>query len=238
MRHSGPPPVRTALVAASVLAWGVLAWMAVDMAHPLVQLTMPGGARWSPANLAAIYTMWAVMMAAMMLPSALPVVQAFVRLSLVQGDGGRAFAFVAAYLLTWAAFSAVATAAPGRAAVKAARSMRDAASTGKDREFPGHCVFGGCSHSATHRRQDAARAARRASGPLIGARHPDQSEMARDLAADLLHDGRIRCGCIVDVDGERSRVTAERHDERVDAHVSKFLGAGDHLVGLLAQPDE
>ena len=109
MRHPGPPSVRTALAAASVLAWGVLAWMALDMANPLVQLTMPGGARWSGANVAAIYTMWAVMMAAMMLPSALPVVQAFVRLSLGQGDGGRATAFVAAYLLTWSAFSAVAT---------------------------------------------------------------------------------------------------------------------------------
>ncbi|HEY1226165.1 MAG TPA: DUF2182 domain-containing protein [Ramlibacter sp.] len=94
----------------SVLAWALLAWMAVDMANPLVQLTMPGGARWSASNIAAISTRWAVMMAAMMLPSALPVVQAFVRLSLQQGDGGRAFAFVAAYLLTWSAFSAVATA--------------------------------------------------------------------------------------------------------------------------------
>jgi len=51
-----------------------------------------------------------VMMAAMMLPSALPVVMAFVRLSLGQRDSGRASAFVAAYLMAWAAFSAVATA--------------------------------------------------------------------------------------------------------------------------------
>ena len=110
MRQPGPPSVRNALVAASVLAWGALAWMAVDMGNPLVQLTMPGRAHWSASNVAAIYTMWSVMMAAMMLPSALPVVLAFVRLSLRQGDGGRASAFVAAYLLTWSAFSAIATA--------------------------------------------------------------------------------------------------------------------------------
>lgn len=109
MRHPGLPPVRAALVAASVAAWALLAWMALDMAHPLVQLTMPMGARWSAANAAAIFTMWAVMMAAMMLPSALPVVMAFVRLSLGQRDSGRASAFVAAYLMAWAAFSAVAT---------------------------------------------------------------------------------------------------------------------------------
>ncbi len=110
MVHPVPPSVRTTLVAVSVLAWALLAWMAVDMANPLVQLTMPGGARWSASNVAAICTMWAVMMAAMMLPSALPVVLAFVRLSLARGEGGRASAFVAAYLLTWAAFSAVTTA--------------------------------------------------------------------------------------------------------------------------------
>ena len=110
MRHAGLPSVRAALVAVSLLAWALLAWMAVDMAHPLLQLTMPGGAHWSAANVAAIFVMWAVMMAAMMLPSAQPVVQAFVRLSLGRGEAARATAFVAAYLATWAAFSAVATA--------------------------------------------------------------------------------------------------------------------------------
>jgi predicted metal-binding membrane protein len=110
MRYPESSSVRTVLIAVSLLAWLLLAWMALDMAHPLVQLTMPGGARWSASHLAAIFTMWAVMMAAMMLPSALPVVLAFVRLSVRQAEPGRASAFVAAYLLAWAAFSALATA--------------------------------------------------------------------------------------------------------------------------------
>jgi predicted metal-binding membrane protein len=110
MRYPGLPSVRAALITVSLLAWSLLAWMALDMGHPLVQLTMPGWARWSASNVAAIFTMWAVMMAAMMLPSALPVVLAFVRLNLQQGETGRAYAFVAAYLMTWTAFSAVATA--------------------------------------------------------------------------------------------------------------------------------
>jgi predicted metal-binding membrane protein len=110
MRQPGLLSVRNALVATSVLAWAALAWMALDMAHPLVQLTMPGGASWSASNVAAIYVMWSVMMAAMMLPSALPVVLAFVRLSIARGDRDRACGFVAGYLLTWAAFSAIATA--------------------------------------------------------------------------------------------------------------------------------
>lgn len=110
MRQPSLHSVHTALIAVSLLAWSLLAWMAVDMADPLVQLTMPGGPRWSASNAAAIFTMWAVMMAAMMLPSAAPVVLAFVRLSVQQRENGRATAFVAAYLMTWTAFSALATA--------------------------------------------------------------------------------------------------------------------------------
>lgn len=97
------------LVAASVAAWALLAWMALDMGDPLVQLTMPGTPHWSALNLGALFAMWAVMMAAMMLPSALPMVQAFVRLSLQQGQAARATPFVAAYLLVWSGFSALAT---------------------------------------------------------------------------------------------------------------------------------
>jgi predicted metal-binding membrane protein len=100
----------TIVLAASVAAWALLAWMAFDMAHPWVQLTMPGWAQWSLANVLAIFVMWAVMMAAMMLPSALPMIVAFVRLSLRQGEPGRARMFVGAYLLVWTGFSAAATA--------------------------------------------------------------------------------------------------------------------------------
>lgn len=98
------------LLAASLLAWALLAWMALDMAHPLVQLTMPGWARWTVGNVAAIFAMWAVMMVAMMLPSALPMISTFVRLHVQSGEPARAGAFVAAYLLVWTAFSAAATA--------------------------------------------------------------------------------------------------------------------------------
>ncbi|HEX7890207.1 MAG TPA: DUF2182 domain-containing protein [Ramlibacter sp.] len=99
------------LIAGAIVAgWALLAWMAFDMGHPLVQLTMPGNAEWSALNVAAMFVMWAVMMAAMMLPSALPVVSTFVRLNTRQGERGRARAFVAAYLLAWSAFSVLATA--------------------------------------------------------------------------------------------------------------------------------
>ena len=80
------------------------------MGHPLAQLTMPESRAWHAANLVAIMVMWAVMMAAMMLPSALPMIQTFANARTAQGGAARWQSFVAAYLLVWAAFSAAATA--------------------------------------------------------------------------------------------------------------------------------
>jgi predicted metal-binding membrane protein len=107
LRHFGGSGL---LVAAAVAGWTLLAWMALDMGHPLVQLTMPGTSDWTALNVAAAFVMWAVMMAAMMLPSAQPMVRTFVRLNLEQGEAGRAHAFVAAYVLVWSVFAAGAVA--------------------------------------------------------------------------------------------------------------------------------
>ena len=71
---------------------------------------MSGSSSWSAANVLAIWLMWALMMAAMMLPSALPMILTFVQLALRAGERRRARGFVAAYLLVWFAFSAAATA--------------------------------------------------------------------------------------------------------------------------------
>jgi predicted metal-binding membrane protein len=71
------------------------------------------GSPWSAGALGSALVMWTVMMAAMMLPSALPIVR------LVAGSNRRAVGlgaadtppalFVAGYLLTWTGFSALAT---------------------------------------------------------------------------------------------------------------------------------
>jgi predicted metal-binding membrane protein len=98
-------------LALALLGWAGLAWLAFDMGHPLAQLTMPMSPQWSAANLLAIVAMWAVMMAAMMLPSALPMVQAFVALCRRNGQRARSRQFVGAYLLVWLIFSVAATAA-------------------------------------------------------------------------------------------------------------------------------
>lgn len=110
--HLARQPVRAAgVLAVSIICWALLAWMAVDMSQPLAQLAMPGSSDWSAASVLAIWAMWALMMAAMMLPSALPMILTFTRLCERSGERARGLGFVAAYLLVWLAFSVAATAA-------------------------------------------------------------------------------------------------------------------------------
>ncbi len=98
------------IVALTVIGWGFLVWIVLDMDHPFARLTMPMTPDWSAANAFAVWFMWAVMMAAMMLPSALPMILTFVDLSARGGDKARGRSFVAAYLAVWFVFSAGATA--------------------------------------------------------------------------------------------------------------------------------
>jgi predicted metal-binding membrane protein len=110
-RTQGPATAAALWLGFAVVGWAGLAWLAFDMGHPLAQLTMPMSPRWSAAQLLAIVAMWAVMMAAMMLPSALPMVQAFVVLCRRNGQRARSRQFVGAYLLVWSIFSLAAAAA-------------------------------------------------------------------------------------------------------------------------------
>ncbi|MDE2092854.1 MAG: DUF2182 domain-containing protein, partial [Burkholderiales bacterium] len=80
-----------------------------DMGHPVAQLTMPMSSAWQWDNLLAVWCMWAVRMAAMMLPSALPMVLTFAELCRRNGETARSRSFVVAYLLVWFAFSMAAT---------------------------------------------------------------------------------------------------------------------------------
>ena len=78
------------------------------MDSPAAQLTMPMSA-WSAANSLAVFVMWTVMMAAMMLPSAAPMVLCFAELNRRRAEGTRTVVFLAAYLALWIAFGGAAT---------------------------------------------------------------------------------------------------------------------------------
>ena len=79
------------------------------MHSPAAQLMMPMSA-WSLANWLAVFIMWSVMMAAMMLPSATPMVLSFAALNRRRNEGARTLLFVAAYLALWTAFGGAAAA--------------------------------------------------------------------------------------------------------------------------------
>ncbi|MGI9409131.1 MAG: DUF2182 domain-containing protein [Hyphomicrobiaceae bacterium] len=103
----------TALALALAASWAFVAWMTLDMSHPFVMMMMPIDASWSWATVGAVFMMWAVMMVAMMLPSAAPMILMFDtierRNSTTQRLRFRSLYFAGAYLFVWIAFSALAT---------------------------------------------------------------------------------------------------------------------------------
>jgi len=91
--------------------WLLLLWGATNMDSPLAQLMMPITPSWSLANWLAVFAMWSVMMAAMMLPSAAPIVLTFAGLNRKRGEDARSLSFVVGYLALWTAFGALAVTA-------------------------------------------------------------------------------------------------------------------------------
>lgn len=108
-----PPSHATLLLAVgpllglSVLGWGLILWAVANMGAPLVALTMPMGSDWAFAEITAVSVMWSVMMAAMMLPSAIPMLVAKRRFPADGADTGLAggHGVLTGYLAAWTLFS-------------------------------------------------------------------------------------------------------------------------------------
>ncbi len=99
------------LAVLSMVSWGLVLWSAANMSSPLVNLMMPMTSQWAVKEVIAVWLMWSVMMGAMMLPSAVPMIVIHRRVAARRdpetSDASRWF--LAAYLLTWTLFSMVAT---------------------------------------------------------------------------------------------------------------------------------
>ena len=96
----------------AALGWALILWSAANMSSPIVALTMPMDVSWSPGEMVAVWIMWAVMMGAMMLPSAIPMLMVHRRFA-ARKDPSTANAhrwFLAGYLAGWALFSLAAAA--------------------------------------------------------------------------------------------------------------------------------
>jgi len=108
----------TGLLTVVAMAW---AWLLAGAGMEMSAIAMTGmagmdgwmmqPALWTPAYAGLIFSMWWVMMVAMMLPSASPMLLLFARLKrkLASAPAGPTVLFVAGYLLAWGGFSAVAT---------------------------------------------------------------------------------------------------------------------------------
>ena len=94
--------------------WAFVGWMTLAMGHPWVLLAMPTTALWRPETVVAVAMMWAMMMVAMMLPSAAPMIATFDglerRKAAPAAQPWRTGVFVAGYLVIWIGFALGATA--------------------------------------------------------------------------------------------------------------------------------
>ena len=100
------------LVAFTAASWVYLAFVASAMGNMSSVLAMPMTPAWSPTETALMALMWAVMMAAMMLPSAVPMVITYDSLDRGSSGGrtGSTPLFVSGYIVMWALFAVSATA--------------------------------------------------------------------------------------------------------------------------------
>lgn len=115
----GTPPARartitiSGVITATVIAWAYLFVLAARMDEMGSSLAMPMTSAWTGRQTVVMFTMWAVMMVGMMLPSAVPMITAYA--TTVRSPNatlrGSTPAFVIGYLAAWSAFAAVATAA-------------------------------------------------------------------------------------------------------------------------------
>ncbi len=108
------------MAAVTVLAWVWLV-MGAGMGMSAIDMTAMAGmdgwmmqpAEWTPGYALLMFSMWWVMMAAMMLPSAAPVLLLYLRVARGGAARGRPIApasvFAGGYLVAWGGFSLIAT---------------------------------------------------------------------------------------------------------------------------------
>jgi predicted metal-binding membrane protein len=102
------------IVGVTLLAWAYLVYQAWAMDHmDLVGMAMPGIHAWGMWDLALVFTMWAVMMVGMMVPSVSPVLLLFARIQQQRRAQGQTYVaswlFLLGYLIAWTGFSLAAT---------------------------------------------------------------------------------------------------------------------------------
>jgi predicted metal-binding membrane protein len=109
------------LIVIATIGWIYMAYMAWAMSHmSLVQMWMPPpySQPWAVRDLLMLFVMWSVMMIAMMVPSAIPMVMVFTAVNGSKRQRNQAyvstFIFTLGYLIAWIGFSLLASGAQWR----------------------------------------------------------------------------------------------------------------------------
>lgn len=107
--------VVSGVIAVTAIAWGYTIYVAqssadMDMSTRMAMVNLRS---WSSVDFGLMFIMWAVMMVAMMLPSAVPMILLFASINRKRREHGGPFvptsAFVSGYVVVWSVFAAVAT---------------------------------------------------------------------------------------------------------------------------------
>ena len=108
--------VAIGLAGVAALSWIYLIYMDWGMRHMDVGMNMvimPAMQHWTAWDLALVFLMWAVMMVAMMVPAASPVILLFAEISRLRNERHGTFLstgeFLLGYLTAWSGFSLLAT---------------------------------------------------------------------------------------------------------------------------------
>ncbi len=110
--------VALSILAMCALAWAYLIYLVSEM-PPMasetvsVSIAMPADHAWELPDFTAMFVMWSVMMVAMMLPSATPMILLYEQVNRKRESQGKArnpiALFIGGYLLVWIGFSVLAT---------------------------------------------------------------------------------------------------------------------------------
>ena len=105
--------ILSSLVLITVLAWAYMFHMAWEMVGKGMDIDFACLCHWEPVDLAHMFVMWSMMMVAMMIPSATPMIIIFATVNRQRSNKRGPFiptwVFVLGYLIVWTVYSALAT---------------------------------------------------------------------------------------------------------------------------------
>lgn len=104
--------VFSGLAVLTIFAWAYMIHMAMNMAGAGMNMAKPCAMHWGIGDIIHLFVMWTIMMAAMMLPAATPMIMMFAAANGHRGEGEGplipTWLFVLGYLTVWTAYSGLA----------------------------------------------------------------------------------------------------------------------------------